>query len=346
MYAPAANTPSAPESRIPEPARSRLRELGVIQDEAQARPITRADLTRLLASAAADDPPAVNLSGADLRGIDLRGMDLRNAVLRECNLEGATAIPLLTDANGRVLPLMDMSYENALNGWHTSLIAKHGGNFPDPADEIDPHEWLTGEAPEWLKSIQRTRLDGAVLDLSNITRADFRWASIRGAVISRCQLLNSDLSYTDLSEACLDWAKMGDTVLRMASLHGATLKSARIVDTDFSLADLRNADLTGTFISAVTDFSEAKWDKKYICRAEREGNYKDAETLYRNLKRWHNRNGHSKIAGEFHYREMEAIRKGEWAQIKQEYRENNTELKKAWQEFWGLLWKRHKGKKD
>ena len=345
MYAAAADTPNVPESRIPEPARSRLRDMGVIQGEAQTRPITRADLERLLAETDADGSQGVNLSGADLRGIDLRGMDLRNAILRDCNLEGATAIPLLTGANGSVLPLTDTSYESALNGWHTSLIAKQGSHFPDMGYEIDLNEWLTGEAPEWLRAVQRTRLDGVVLDLANITRADFRWASIRGAIMTRCQLLNSDLSYADLSESCMDWAKMGDTVFRMSSLQGATLKSARIVATDFSLANLQDADLTGTFISAVTDFSDAKWDKKYICRAEREGNYKDAEVLYRNLKRWHNRNGDSKIAGEFHYREMEAIRKGEWAEIKQEYKENNKQLKEAWKEFWGL-WKKPKGKKD
>ena len=300
-------------SQVTDPVRKTLCDWQIIQDGRQVRPLVRGELEWLLEK----HGKSVNLSGADLRGIDLRGMDLRQSILRGCNLEGAIAMPLVTSISGKALPIGDLYYEKALSDWQN-----------------------TGETSGGMKSVQPTQLDGAILDLANLSHSDFRWTSFDNADMVRSNLQGADLSYANLKEACLSWAKMDDTILRLSSLQGATLMSARIIGTDFSLANLQDVDLTGTFISTVTDFNDAKWDKKYICRAEREGNYKDAEVLYRNLKRWHNRNGDSKIAGEFHYREMEAVRKGEWAEIKKQYRQDHDELKEAWRKFW-KFWKRN-----
>ena len=135
--------PEARISRIPEPARDHLSDLGVIVDGVQIRPLERNDLLQLMERMQRDDLAGVDLSGSDMRGIDIRGLNLRDAIMRDCNLDGAIGMSLLTDENGIQLPNSDPGYELALNGW------------------------ATGETPRWIESVQPTVLDGAALNLSS-----------------------------------------------------------------------------------------------------------------------------------------------------------------------------------
>lgn len=299
-----------PESRIPDPARRVLSEWGIIKDNIQVRPLCRNDLNLLLERLELKSWQGVDLSGADMRGIDLRGMDLSKAILAGCKLEGAIAMPLMVSVCGKPLSIGDMAYETDLSGWHT------------------------GETPCRVKCVKHTHLDGANLNLANLSYGDFRWAKLSDAFMTRCIVHRADLSYANLSKSRLAWARLEESDLRSAILNEVSLERARIIDTDLSQASLHDADLTGAFISPLTNLNGVQWDDKYICRAEREGDYEKAEVLYRNLKEWHHRNGHYKIAGEFHYREREAARKAEWQSIKDGFARRKKDLKAAWRELW------------
>jgi hypothetical protein len=78
-----------------------------------------------------------------------------------------------------------------------------------------------------------------------------------------------------------------------------------------------------------------KWDKDYISVLEREGNYEAAISLYRRLKEWYRGAGMLKIAGEFHYREEEAITKAKWEQLSREFKEFKQRLVTAWEQLRG-----------
>ena len=130
-------------------------------DDVQVRKLNRHDLERLMKSLGKDDLEGVDLSGADMRDIDIRGMNLSKVIMRGCNLEGAIGIPLLILENGTPVPLGDMGYELALNGWYT------------------------GEKPEWIAEVVPTVLDGAILNLSVLSGSDLRGASMRGATFTR-----------------------------------------------------------------------------------------------------------------------------------------------------------------
>ena len=302
---------NAAESQIPDPARSILRQWGIIQDEVQVRPIVRADLERLITDLGKGKPRGIDLSGADIRRIDLRGMNLSEIRLTGCNLEGAIAMPMLTDKYKEG----DVSYWTG--GYEEALSS-----------------WQSGETPDWIGEVKQTNLSGALLNLANLSYGDFRWAKLDGAGMTRCNLTGSDLSYANMQKACLNWARVYEATAQGASLKGASLKSARIIDADLGHANLKDADLAGAFISPLTNMSGVQWDHKHICRAERDGDYEKAIALYRNLKEWHHRNGYYKIAGEFHYREREAERKAHQQSIKKKLEQNKKDLIEVWKGLW------------
>lgn len=272
-------------SRIPDPARSHLRDLGVIVDGVQTRPIERGDLLLLMERLGRDDLAGVDLSGSDMRGIDIRGMNLSNAVMRDCNLEGALGKPMLRDVDGVSLAATDPAYELALNGWYT------------------------GETPRWIASVQPTVLDGADMNLSSLSGSDLRGASMRGATFTRGQMISADMSYVDLTGANLVWVKMDGLNLRRANLSDADLERARILDVNLTYTDLSDANLSGIFFSHGTKFEMAIWDAHYISILERNGQYQDAIELYRNLMAWHEVAGIRDVAGKFYYRMKESQRK-------------------------------------
>ena len=277
--------PEARISRIPEPARNHLRDLGVIVDGVQIRALERYDLLQLMERMRRDDLAGVDLSGSDMRGIDIRGLNLQGAIMRDCNLDGTIGMALLTDENGIQLPSSDPGYELALNGW------------------------ATGETPRWIASVQPTVLDGAALNLSTLSDSDLRWASMRGATFTRGQVTDADFSYVDLTGANLDWVKMDGLNLRRADLCGANIERARMLDVNLTYTDLSEANLAGIFISHGTKFEMARWDQGYISILEKEGRYKEAIELYRELMAWHEVAGIRDVSGKFYYRMKESQRK-------------------------------------
>ena len=292
-------------SRIPEPARSHLRNMGVIVDGVQARPIERSDLLLLMERLDRDDFAGVDLSGSDMRGIDIRGMNLGGAVMRDSNLEGAIGMALLIDENGIQLPYSDPGYELALNGWYT------------------------GETPRWIASVQPTVLDGAVMNLSALSGSDLRWASMRGATFTRGEMMTADLSYVDLTGANLLWVKMDGLNLRRANLSGADLERARMLDVNLTYTDLSDANLSGIFFSHGTKFEAANWDTDYVSILERKGQYPEAIELYRNLMAWHEVAGIRDVAGKFYYRMKESQRKANLKSLGDHFGELKREAGKA-----------------
>ena len=112
-------------------------------------------------------------------------------------------------------------------------------------------------------SIQRVSLTG---DVTNLSRADFRWANLSdahldGANLREAKLQKANLAHThlgsanlsklNLSGAVLDWAslveaKLIGTNLTRASLYGANLNRANFEGADLTGADLRQASMVKT----------------------------------------------------------------------------------------------------
>ena len=291
-------------------AKSLLREWGIIEDDKQTRRLDRDDLLRLIQENGGR-AEHLDLSGLDLRRIDIRGLDLSKTYMTGCNLEGAVAKPMVITSGGQELPFSDLGYEIALK------------------------LWAIGDAPEWVERAQPTILDGAILPFANLSRSDFRWASIRGATISQCEFQSANFSFTDLSTACLDRTKLDEAILEQATVKGAALKQVRIMDSDFSYADLQDADLSGAYISRGTKLGTAIWDKNYISILERRGEYQEAIELYQMLMEWHETAGLRNKAGKFYYRKRESQRKAIQKSLVADFKELGSELSKVWGIFKG-----------
>lgn len=294
---------------VPGSEFSYLREMGVIEGDEQVRPLNRKDLLQLIKENGGS-AEYIDLSRLDMSRIDIRGLDLSRMFLMGCNLEGAIAKPMIT-LNGKTeLTRGDMAYDHILQTW--------------VAGEISPSD----------AEVIPTVLNGSLMQGANLSKADFRWCDLSSATLAGCNFTGASLLSANLSESNLVWARLEEADLRSSVLNGARLERTRIIDADLSQASLHDADLTGAFISPLTSLSGVQWDAKYICRAEREGDYEDAVILYRNLKEWHHRNGYYKIAGEFHYREREAERKADWRSFKSKLAQNTRDLKEAWRGLW------------
>ena len=291
-------------SQITDPVRKTLCDWQIIQDGNQVRPLGRDELEGLLEK----HGKGLDLSGADLRGIDLRGMDLSKSILRGCNLEGAIAKPLVTSISGKALPIGDRGNVPALSYWQNN-----------------------GEPQNGIKSVTPTQLDGAILNLANLSHCDFRWASFDNAGMVRSNLQGANLSYANLKEARLDWAKLDDATLQCAALTAASLKSARITDCDLGRADLQDVNLIGAFISPGTRLEGVNWGKDYINALERNGDYQEAAALYRLLGEWHETAGFLSIASKFRYREMEARRKEQLKSLTGEFSGVRVFLTQIWE---------------
>lgn len=171
--------------------------------------------------------------------------------------------------------------------------------------------------------------------------------NLRGAILAGCvfhkammfsvDLQDADIAWTNLHGACLYGADLRGANLFSADLCKANLSEAKLQRAKLTHANLRDANLAWVEISQETDLEGVKWDKDYISILERKGDYEAAIALYRRLKEWYRGAGMLKIAGEFHYREEEAITKARgqqfWKEIKQlgsQFKEFKRELKEVW----------------
>jgi len=131
-----------------------------------------------------------------------------------------------------------------------------------------------------------------------------------GLDLREADLREADLSDLDLHGAFLAGANLRGARLGDANLQGAYLYHANLQEADARWADLRRARLAYASLRDA-QLEGVRWGD-YVLGDEIEGEFGEATSVYRTLKRWHTDAGMYDIAGEFHYREMEARRKLAW----------------------------------
>jgi hypothetical protein len=157
------------------------------------------------------------------------------------------------------------------------LIEEHGGPEGLDLQGADLHE----------ADLSKLDLHGAWLGAANLEGAGLFSASLRTAFLACANLRGADLFRVDLCQADLSAAN-----LEGADLRQADLRRARLAD-----ANVRDAKL-----------DEADWGD-YVLADEQPPYFGQAASVYRALKQRHTEAGLYDVAGEFHYREMEARRK-------------------------------------
>jgi len=206
-------------------------------------------------------------------GLDLRGADLRGADLSQLDLHGANLRP-----------------------------ANLAGTNVRPAN-------LAGA------NLQGTVLAGARLDGAVLAGADLRGAAVFAAHLPRANLWQAKLQGANVSGAQLQGAHLIDTKLQGADLRVARLQGAFLIMANLERADLRHADLRGARLAHASlggaSLENVNWGDRRL-GDEMQGDFGNAASVYRALKQCHTELGMYDIAGEFHYREMEARRKLAW----------------------------------
>jgi hypothetical protein len=186
------------------------------------------------------------------------------------------------------------------------LIEEHGG--PEGLD--------LQKADLEQAELSRMDLRGTNLHAANLHAADLRWANLQGAILDFAQLERADLLDANLEGAYLLAAVLYRARLTSANLKGAYL-AANLESADLRSADLRRARLAYATIRDA-DLEGATWGD-YVLGDEIRGDFDEAASSYRALKQRHTETGMYDIAGEFHYREMEARRKLGWQERRLPY---------------------------
>ena len=248
-------------------------------DEPERKPphageaLTRADVIRLKRQHGARD--GVDLRRADLHQTDLSRLNLSRARLSAANLRGAG----LQHAN-----LQGARLQNAdLQGADLGRASLQGANL------------LRANLEK--SRLSDANLQGASLHNVNLERANLGTANLQGAQLVGARLQRADLMFANLGGARLSLANLQRAILWHANLQGAGLWHANLQGARLWHANLRDANL-----------EDVRWGD-YILGEEIDGYFDDAASAYRALKQRHTEAGMYDIAGEFHYREMEARRK-------------------------------------
>jgi len=223
-------------------------------------------------------------------GLDLSQRNLREADLSEVDLHGAN----FQEADLRHANLQEAS----LSGTHLP-----GGH------------------------LYRANLQGGYLWLANLQGADLRRANLLGADLRYANLQEARLEGSNLNEADVRWANLQGADLREANLQGADLWSANLQGADLSEANLQGADLSRADLRRArlayaslreASLEGASWGD-YKLGEEIAGDFGQAASAYRAVKQRHTEAGMYDVAGEFHYREMEARRKAAWKERRLPY---------------------------
>jgi uncharacterized protein YjbI with pentapeptide repeats len=212
------------------------------------------------------------------------------------------------------------------------LIEEHGG--PEDLDlrqadlrqadlsQLDLHRATLRRANLRRANLQGadlilTNLQGARLSEANLQEAFLIGADLQGGVLHKANLHGADMGESDLRRAVLTSAVLSDANLKgsnlqeaklwRASLQGGNLEGSNLEKTDLTGADLQRASLVYARLRD-TNLEAANWGD-YVLSEEMQGFLHEAASVYRTLKQWHTDAGMYDIAGEFHYREMEARRK-------------------------------------
>jgi hypothetical protein len=161
--------------------------------------------------------------------------------------------------------------------------------------------------------------EGLDLRHADLREADLRELDLHGAVLRGANLQGASLGFAQLERADLLDANLQGADLLAANLYQARLSFANLqgayLAANFEAADLRGVDLRRAHLAYATirdaDFEGANWGD-YGLGDEIRSDFDEAASAYRALKQRHTEAGMYDIAGQFHYREMEARRKLAW----------------------------------
>lgn len=193
--------------------------------------------------------------------------------------------------------------------------------------ERDMHGASLSEADLHGASLYKADLHGADLVGSDLQEAKMGRANLQNVNLFDANLRGTRFVGADLQQAKLLWANLQDADLEDAKLQGAVLRHADLRAACLTGANLQGANLAGVRISPDTNLEGVNWDKNYVSVLERNGDYEAATALYRRLKEWYRGAGMLKVAGDFHYREEEAITKARWQGLGRTFKER---LATAW----------------
>jgi len=269
----------------------------------EEKPLTREEVLKMIEGHGG--PEGLDLSGENLEGIDLSSLpdgpalDLHGINLRSANLQVAN----FRSAN---LQGADLAYANLQRANFQDANLQAAFLLSANLQRANFHDANLQAAYLSLANLQEANLWSA-----NLQRAILLGANLQGAFLQRANLQGADLWDANLQGANLAYANLQEANLRGANLQG----------TDFRHADLSRARLYDADLSRETRLEDVDWGPKYILAHEQEAEkekdkatkrerLKEAENVYRMLKQWHTNAGIYDIAGRFHYREAEAIRKG------------------------------------
>lgn len=188
-------------------------------------------------------------------------------------------------ANGSTCP-GEVEAEGGLCFWHDPKAAKDGADLRQRLEA-----WAYGGRSMEGFVLRQARLEGVRLHRGfDLRRADLSRANLQGASLFSIDLRGAQLLKTDFSRANLNHAKLAD-------------------------ADLLGVVLEGTKLEEV-DWGEMVMQEQQAHHAGAEGKsdeaarlYKEAEEVYRNLRRTYDSSGYFQDAGRFFYREMVMRRK-------------------------------------
>lgn len=178
--------------------------------------------------------------------------------------------------------------DKSLCFWHDPKVPKDG---PDIRQRLEA--WArSGRSMEGFV-LRQARLEGARLssqDGFDLRRADLSRANLQGASLFNLDLRGAQLLKADFSRANLNHAKLAD-----ADLLGAMLEGTKLEEVDWGAVAVQER-------SAHQMVAEGK-------QSEAARLYKEAEEVYRNLRRTYDSSGYFQDAGRFFYREMVMRRK-------------------------------------
>lgn len=190
-------------------------------------------------------------------------------------------------ADGSACP-GEVEGEGGLCFWHDPKVPKDG---PDIRQRLEA--WArSGRSMEGFV-LRQARLEGARLSSQqgfDLRRADLSRANLQGASLFNLDLRGAQLLKADFSRANLNHAKMQD-----ADLLGAILEGTKLEEVEWGevVMQEQQAHLAG---------AEGKGEEAARL-------YKEAEEVYRNLRRTYDSSGYAQDAGRFFYREMVMRRK-------------------------------------
>jgi len=275
----------------------------------------------------------------DLSGLDLSGIILREALLWYARLEGAD----LSGAQLERAVLRGAHLEGAdLTGADADGIDLQGAHL----EGVNLSKAQLKKAGLLKSNLSKANLTEAQLDGAELEEAHLDWADLSGANLKKAFLMRTHLEGVNLSGAHLEGAFLEDADLTGARLVNAYLKGANLVRADlrganlhrahlqqanFNYANLRGpetnltkADMEGARLYGAdlfqADIEGVNWGSGQILGEEllhkdeedekkKLELIKEAASVYRNLRLWHNNQGMYDLAGEFFFREMTAKRK-------------------------------------